>query len=206
MNSRNFTRPGKRNVTILFVISSLIVNCNYHEEITKWNEVKINPEINKDSIYEVLDKQPEIFSVFEKQDSLMKRTSDVAYFIGNKRNPKDSQYAKVNNCRAYFYHSDTLSINIGIGNGFGGNGFVVRYKDNSFYTEPYFFTDIIIENELVPTYNSIYQKLTLNKAHYSPGDSIYGRIEFKSIETNRDNEKTEHFGIGNFRAKIEKIK
>jgi hypothetical protein len=34
-------------------------------------------------------------------------------------------------------------IDIGIGTGFGGLGFIIRYSDKNFYTEPYFVTDAI---------------------------------------------------------------
>lgn len=183
-------------------------NDNYSPEktIPKWNEAEIKDSISKASVYARLDSQNEIFSVFEKQDTLMKRTSDVAYFFtGEKIDLKDSGYSKLNNCKAYYFHSDTLLINIGIGNGLTDRGFVIRYKNRNFYTEPYFSTDIVMEHQKEPIYKILYQKLILDKAHYKIGDSLYGRIEFKSIETTTDNRKQEHFGIGNFRAKVRKF-
>jgi len=132
----------------------------------------------------------------------MKRSSDVSYFIGEKIDLKDNKFANFNNCRAYFFHSDTLSIDIGIGNGFGGHGFVLYYKDNKFITKPYHFTDVVMQGEVDPTYRIVYQKLSLDKSNYNVDDSLYGRIEFKSIETGNDNKNIEHFAIGNFRAKV----
>ena len=134
----------------------------------------------------------------------MKRTSDVAYFGGHKLNLEDDKYSKLNNCRAYFFHSDTLSINIGIGNGFGGQGFIISYKNKNFYTHPYFWTDVIIEGEVEPKYEIVYQKLTLDKPTYSLGDSLYGYIDFKSVETDNYMNTIKHFGKGYFRTKITK--
>lgn len=217
-----------QNLLILLFIFICLTNCNYEKKNSQWNigeikvavsedsiykenkskqwdTVEINPTICQNLIYKELDKQPELFSLLEKQDSLMKRTSDVAYFSGHKLNLQDNKYSKFNNCRAYFFHSDTLSINIGIGNGFGGQGFIIKYKNKRFYTEPYFSTDVIIEGEVEPTYKIVYQKLILNKSNYSLGDSLYGHIDFKSIETDKDKNTTEHFGKGYFRTKVTKL-
>jgi hypothetical protein len=107
----------------------------------------------------------------------------------------------MNNCRAIFIHSDTLSINIGISNGFSGWGFTIFYKDKKYYTEPYYFTDAEIPG-FESTYKIVYQKLALDKANYKVGDSLYGKIDFKSIETTKDKKRFEHFGKGYFRAKV----
>ena len=45
-----------------------------------------------------------------------------------------------------------------------------------------------------------------DKAKYAVGDSLYGSIDFKSIETDDRNVKIEHLGVGNFRAKVTKEK
>ena len=132
----------------------------------------------------------------------MRRTSAVAYFSGHKLNVQDDKYAKYNNCRAYFFHSDTLSINIGIGTGFGGHGFIINCKGKKFYTEPYFWTDAIDPGAVEPTYKIVYQKLILDKANYSLGDSLYGHIDFKSIEVDEQHDTTDHFDKGYFRTKV----
>lgn len=107
----------------------------------------------------------------------------------------------MNNCRAIFLHSDTLSINIGISSGFAGWGFTIFYKDKKYYTEPYYFFDAEIPG-FEPTYKIVYQKLTLDKTNYKVGDSLYGKIDFKSIEITKDKKRFEHFGKGYFRAKV----
>lgn len=66
-------------------------------------------------IYIQLDKQKELFSALETQDSLLKRTSDVEYSSGKTMVVEEFNNLKVNNCRAYYIQSDTLSINIGMG-------------------------------------------------------------------------------------------
>jgi hypothetical protein len=124
------------------------------------------------------------------------------YFYGKQIDLSQSRYAKHNNCRAYFYKSDTLSIDIGFGTGFGGKGFVINYKNSTFYTQAYFSTDDIIVGAIEPTHKIIYQKLNLDKPNYNAGDSLFGYIEFKSVETSHDCERTEHFGKGNFRAEV----
>ena len=187
----------------LFFIVIFLTNCTTRSN--PWDEVTIDQDISGDSIYRQLDKQVEIFDALEEHDSLMRRTSDVAYLSGFRINQGIDEYFKDYNCRAYFLDSDTLSINIGIGNGFGGNGFIISYKDKKFYTEPYFSTDVIIVGEAKPIYKIVYQKLTLDKPNYKLGDSLYGKIEFKSIETDKYFRKTEYFGKGNFRTKVKRL-
>ena len=201
----NLTKLNRsKNLAIPVLMIFFLFNCKYNRGVDQWDKVEIYSGIAKDSIYKELDKQAEIFSEFEEIDSLMRRTSDVAYFSGEKINLKDDKNSKFNNCRAYFFHSDTLSVDIGIGNGFSGWGFIINYKNNKFYTEPYSYTDVIYEGEAESTYKIVYQKLTLDKPTYKLGDSLYGRIEFKSIEKTNFLNKTEHFAIGNFRTKVRK--
>ena len=167
-----------------------------------WNKVTFDPKISKATIYAQLDKQEELYSAFEIPETLTKKTSDVEYSAGKKRNVGKFNNLKVNNCRAYFYQSDTLSINIGIGNGFSGQGFLIKYKDKKFYTEPYYFTDLIIPDEPEPKFKIVYQNLILNKRTYKSGDSLFGYIDFKSIETVKGNKTKEHWGKGYFRARV----
>jgi hypothetical protein len=177
-------------------------SCN---SIERWDVVVIDPELSRVSVYKELDKQGEIFSALEKRDTSIRRSSEVAYYPGQER--LDSQYAKFNNCRAFYFpkfHSDTLLINIGIGTGFGGKGFMINYCNGKFYTKPYVSTDVVYEQMIEPVFRVVYQKLTLDKSSYKVGDSLFGRIDFKSIEI--DGLKTkEHLGKGYFRTKVTKL-
>ena len=195
-----------KNIRICLILTVVfLTNCdhknNRENEINQWDEINVDPSISKNSIYRQLDKEEEIFSAFE-EGSLMKRTSDVEYF-GREKLYKN--LSKFNNCRAFFFKSDTLSINIGISSGHAGDGFIIKYKGKKFYTEPYSWTDAIMIGEDGPKYEIVYQKLTLDKISYKVDDSLYGKIEFKSIETSEHFGKTEHFGKGSFRTIIKKI-
>jgi hypothetical protein len=191
----------------LFFVLTVLILSSYTEKknLNQWDKVNIDYNISKDLIYKQLDKQKEIFSATEKQDSSKKRTSDVSYFRGKKIDLNKSENSKFNNCRAYYFRSDTLSINIGFSNGFSGRGFIIKYKNEKFYTEAYHHTDMIIEGLVEPTHKIVYQKLTLDKVNYKLGDSLYGKIEFKSIETENNGETIEHFGKGNFRTIVSKF-
>ena len=188
-----------------FFAAVCLSNCQNKKQNDQWDAVTINSAVSRDSIYKELDKHAELFSALETHDSFMKRTSDVTYYGGHKENLLDSSYAKFNNCRAYYYHSETLSINIGIGNVLGGEGFIINYKNNRFYTEPYYLTDVIVSPEFIPTYKIVYQKLILDKPFYSVGDSLYGYIDFKSVETDKNGNAKEHVGKGYFRTKVRNI-
>jgi len=111
-------------------------SCNNRTQQDRWNEALIDAKLSENMIYLQLDRQPEIFSFGEKQDSLAKRTSDAAYLKGEKINLADSSSSKYNNCRASLVR-DTLLISIGIADGFAGWGFALG---RNFYTEPYHWT------------------------------------------------------------------
>ena len=179
--------------------------CSNTKNTNQWDEVSIDADLSKNSVYKQLDEEKEIFSLYEKQDSLAKRTSGVSYFSGRSIDLDDTRYTKYNNCRAYYFKTDTLLINIGFGTGFGGSGFIIHYKDKKYYTQAYNFTDVIIKGEVKPTHKIVYQKLILDKTDYAVGDSLFGKIEFKSIETDNEGEGTEHFGKGNFRTKVSNL-
>ena len=93
----------------------------------QWDPATIDPAITENVAYRQLDKERELFSVAEDEDTSMKRTSGVFYITNGHVNLSDSNSARLNNCRAYFRHGDTLCINIGIGDGFGGWGFIINY-------------------------------------------------------------------------------
>lgn len=203
MNCRGL--KNAKHWSFLIFFSILIANCTSKKDLSIWNKATFDASISRAPIYIQLDKQKELFSAFEKQDSLFKKTSDVEYSSGKPMSVGEFNNLKVNNCRAYYHQSDTLAINIGIGTGFGGQGFIILYKDKKFYTEPYFSTDVIIPGEPESVYKIVYQKLILDKPTYKLGDSLYGYINFKSIEIDKNKGTTEHWGKGYFRTRITEL-
>jgi hypothetical protein len=188
--------------SLLLFIVICISSCKSKLQHKQWDNAGIDPTITQSPSFKLLNQEKEVFSVLEKQDTSAKRTSGVLYFTKGHVNLSDSNSAKLNNCRAYFFHGDTLSINIGIGNDFGGWGFIINYRNKKFYAEPYYSTDVIIVGEPEPIYEIVYQKLTLDKTSYKVGDSLFGKIDFKAIEIDQDKTKIEHSGKGHFRTKV----
>lgn len=202
----NLTKHSKTiTYSLLLFVMVFISSCHDASRHRQWDNVTVDPTIVGNNAYKQLDKEKEVFSVLENHDTLAKRSSGVLYFTKGHVNLSDSNSARLNNCRAYFFHGDTLSINIGIGNGFGGWGFIINYRDKKFYAEPYYSTDVVIPDEPEPVFNFVYQKLTLDKPVYKEGDSLYGKVRFKSIETDRDGSKIDHSGDGYFRAVVTKL-
>lgn len=177
--------------------------------IIKPYELIIDATIKKNEVFKTLNKQIEIFDGPEvwmnKADPSIKRTSAVKYSFGKHPNFNKDKYTTMNNCRAKYFKSDTLLIRIGINSGFSGHGFLVYYKNSKFSIEPYTFTDAIIEGYPEPTYMIVYQHLTLDKEKYLVGDSLFGKVNFKSIENAVDGSVIEHIGDGYFRTKVERF-
>lgn len=126
-----------QQLSILIIFSIFFTSC--HSEIDKriWSLATFDIHISKEPIFAQLDNQKELFSVFETPDSFRRRTSDVEYSTGKTMNLREFNNLKVTHCRAHF-HSGTLSINIGIGTGFGGKGFMIKYEDQNFTPNPIF--------------------------------------------------------------------
>lgn len=183
----------------LFGCKHLAKTEELEKEGNQWSEVKVDAEIKKEAVYKELDKQKEIFLESE-DDSSAKRSSDVFYYAG-----EEKRGGKFNKCQAAFSNSDTLFIDIGSNGGLGGHGCVITCVNRKFNTQPYYWDDQISDDDVEPTYGIISQKLILDKASYNTGDSLYGRIEFKSIEKSGFSRGREHGGTGYFRAKIRKI-
>jgi len=195
------------NFLIIVIPLTLFYSCKKADEVKnskKWEIFTVDNKISKNNIFKKLDKEKEIFSVLEK-DTLMRKTIAVDYI--NNRNPNYDikKYSNLNNCRSSFWKKDTLSIHIGISDGFCGSGFTIFVKNDKFYTKPYYFTDNISVGEKQSTYKIICQKLTLNKSNFIIGDSVYGKIDFKSVETDNRNEVINHSGVGYFRTKIKQL-
>lgn len=188
---------------ILIVLIS-ISSCKKPATIEKWDAVTIDSKIKENKIYKELDKENEIPQPFKLTDTLSKRTSYVGYFTGEKIDFKD-KYSEFNYCEANFLLSDTLRIKIGHESDSSASGFTINLKNNKFYTQAYLSTNVVCEDDFLPLHKIIHQKLTLNKPNYKVGDSLFGHIEFKSIETDRDKNEIQHFGKGYFRTKIKEF-
>ncbi len=172
------------------------------KSIEKWDVAENDSFISKNPIYKKLNRENEIYSIFDRKDSVLKKSSNVAYYQKNEDTLKN-KYLRFNKCKAHMT-TDTLFINIGSSSGFSSKGFQIKYYEQKFYTEPYSWSDAEIE-ELKSTYKLNFQNLILDKAEYKVGDSIFGKIQFESIENNFENKITTKVADGFFRAEI-KIK
>src|SRR5690348_10864136 len=90
-----------RSFSVWTILIVCMTNCKHKNEDGGWNEAYIDPTISKNGVYALLDHQKEILLYGGLEDSLMKRTSDVAYASG-KNIDLNSYYSKYNNCRADF--------------------------------------------------------------------------------------------------------
>ena len=168
----------------------------------EWEDVTIDPAIAYDTVFKRLDKLSEQYYGIVPPDSSARRSSDVIYLIANPDEINSDTHTMSGNCRAYFNKHDTLLIMIGNESPFSGMGFSISYKAKRFFVEPFAYVDYMMEGAPEPSYDVVYQKVSLHKATYSVGDSLYGSVDFKSIETTTDGVKRQHIGKGLFRARV----
>lgn len=182
---------------IIFSILSIIISCHKKQD---WNQTVFDEKISNNDSMKLMNKfyDPEEF--YDDSMSINKKTSFVIY---------DNDYNK-NICEAKIVN-DTLNINIGYSTGFSSNGFEILYYDKKYNIVPYYETDNIVifvddngKEIQQPTPKHFFhnQRLVLDKTNYNKGDSIFGFIDFSSLET-EGNQKSIHKGKGYFKTKIQ---
>lgn len=184
----------------------LLASCK-HKQFEKpvWNTISLEPSIAKSPIYKALDKQKDFRTMFDVgADASRPKSSNVSYRNNRNRSITDTTFARLNNCRSYLVN-DTLNINVGINSGFASDGFIIKCYERQFTVLPYYQTDAILldDGRKPTTFKVLNQSVTLNKPAYRLGDSVYGKVSFKIIETTAGRKIT-HIGYGYFRAKVEK--
>jgi hypothetical protein len=106
---------GKINFfALLLFLVACVTNCQNKKQHKQWVDATIDPSIANNAAYRELDKEAEEFSLFEAGDTSKKRTSSVMYFANGPTRHSDSNFARQNNCRAYYFPGDTLSITLGL--------------------------------------------------------------------------------------------
>jgi hypothetical protein len=190
----------------ILIVAVLLFGCKHKLRAKlEWSSINIDTGIAKSPVYKMLDKQKDIFTPFESStDTLRRKTSNVSYRNNRDRNINDTTYARLNNCRSYF-KNDTLKINIGRSSGFAWDGFIINCYNKQFNILPYHgFDGMIFDDSQEPTtFKVLNQSITLDRHAYRLGDSVYGKVNFKIIETTAG-QKITHVGYGYFRAKVEK--
>lgn len=186
--------------SLFIILFTLFCSCKKEKTIV-WDEAAFDSKISGNPVYQKLNTQKEILAVYE-HDTSMRRTSDVT-FMKEYDGANSVQTSKHYNCRSYYFNPEILTINVGLGSGLGGDGFIINYKNGKFYTEPYFYTDLDPDKKKELVYELIGQTLTLDKPQYQLGDSLYGKINFHILETNKGRQ-TELCANGFFRTKISK--
>ena len=200
----------KNNIILLCVFFILVVifsDCtpNKKRDSIQLNNVIINSNIKYDSVFNKLNNQNEFFNPLESRDTLNKRSCDILFYCGNINDYTNNDYIRKYKCIAHFYKSDTLYITIEFNDGFSSHGFTLNYINKTFYTKINSTTDMVSDqNDNLPNYKTIYQRLILDKNNYQVGDSVFGKVDFKIYEYNNDY-KNEYIGKGYFKSKIIKL-
>ena len=183
---------------IFFFILQAILNCNNKKQ--DWNETNFDSKLSQNDSIKLMNELYDSVEFYNDSISGNKKTSFVIY---------DNDYNK-NICKVQ-KKNDTLDINIGYSSGFSSGGFIILYANRKYKIQPYYGTDniaIFVDEkgkEIKPAPPKHFfknPKLILDKPNYKKNDSIYGFIDFSSLEIN-DNKKTNHKGRGYFKAKIQ---
>ncbi|WP_313032337.1 hypothetical protein [Soonwooa sp.] len=180
-----------------FLVLLFIINCSNKKD---WNQTDFDETLTQNDSIKLMSSFYDPMEFYNDSLSNNKKTSFVNYDNDNNKNICE---AKIIN--------DTININIGYSTGFSSKGFNITYFDKKFSINPYYGTDniavFIDENgkeiqEEPPKHFFNNQKLILNKSDYKKGDSIYGFVNFSSLETNK-NQRTNHKGKGYFKTIVQ---
>lgn len=177
---------------------SIIICCN--SKTDDWNVTSFDQGITENDSIKLMNNLYDPEEFYDDSISVNKKTSLIIY---------DNDYNK-NICSAKIIN-DTLNINLGYSTGFSSKGFNILYYNKKYKIKPYYGTDIIAitldENgKEIPEKPSQHffskQKFILNKTDYKKGDSIYGFVDFSSLEINKGKKFT-HKGRGYFQTVIQ---
>jgi hypothetical protein len=189
-------------IIILFV---MLVSCkqNKDDKQIMWNKIMVDSFIKNDSTFSKLNTKNEVLFPFKKKDLVSKQSCDIFYFDGKQKDYKiylNNGFYRNYKCIPIIDNLGVLKIIIDYSDGFSSHGFTITCKNKEFTTTTYYHADFNSKEK--KTHKIIYQKLILNKAIYQLNDSIFGKIEFKSIDKYSNNFVKEHNGKGFFRGKI----
>jgi len=82
----------------ILIIAVLLYGCKHkmHAKL-EWSTINIDTGIAKSPVYKMLDKQRDLFNIFEKgADTLKPKTSNVSYRTNRNRSIDDTTYARLN--------------------------------------------------------------------------------------------------------------
>lgn len=214
-NAQNTNRNVDKNIidTLLYEnIDSLKIFAKAENDKSFRGHFETDSLIKNDSVFQKLDSIVEIKMPHAKAEDNQKRSLELYHYSTTNNQIADQFHiqgltkdiGKISIARAYLNRSGKLIVKIGFTTGFEEEGFKLCLFQGKFYTIPYYSDDIISEEDKESLNYPFFQKLTLNKSTYMLGDSIYGRIAFRSIFYNKYQEASKHDVSGYFRAKIEK--
>ncbi|WP_300598369.1 hypothetical protein [Niabella sp.] len=178
-----------------------------------WNVFEVDPYLSADTAYQWMNRneEPHLNPFKEKDDRSLpaRRSSKIDHYITvrnyfeGKEHYFQNNIGANSNCQAYL-EDDTLRIQIGAWYGLGGEGFFIYQSGARFLSMPYYYDDVIDYREPEPRNIPLWQKLVLDKATYSIGDSLYGYISFGSVFYNKYGTPSGNKANGFFRTVIKK--
>ncbi|MDJ1471164.1 hypothetical protein [Xanthocytophaga flava] len=165
--------------SIIPTLLLLITSCNQKQNY-QYDTFTVDTTLSKQLVFRLMDNEYELTNPFDKDTIPRKTTSTVT--IAVLKDSHDRMYTMDKlRCKASL-KKDTLRITIGYADGFTGAGISIRAAGNTFTTLPYQFYDVIT-GEKEPIIHIEKQKLMLNKAVYQVGDSLYGHLYLRTIDT-----------------------
>ncbi len=174
-----------------------------------WNVFEVNPCLSADAVYQRRNGKEEPFKRSNDRSLRSRRSSEIDYYVTIRNYSEEKeQYFRYNignnsNCQGYL-KNDTLEIRIGDIYGLGWQGFSIYQYGARFLSMPYSNDDLIDYRLPEPLNFPLWQKLVLDKAKYSIGDSLYGYISFGSIFYNTYGYPSGNKARGFFKAVVKK--
>jgi hypothetical protein len=204
------TKKIKLSCNYLIIVFCLFTSCIVNKK-SSWTDANFDSTYSKDRFMALrFSKDP--FPSREFKMGLISaiptnKTSLVRYgTIANNECfiiASDSTHCSVN------FKSDSLCIRIAYNLGFVSNGFRIFYKDKKISIQPYSSdSHIVCDKYQKSIYKIKEQHLTLDKAKYNVGDSLYGHISFHITEIVQSikGREMEHYANGYFRGMVENLK
>lgn len=203
----------KTNI-IVIAVSLFIISCNKlkiendNMETEKWQTFEISSDIESNVNLEKMLFEKELSILFDS-NTLQTKTNNIIFLAAEKIDLKDTlniqknSFAKNRTCRAHYWKSDTLKINVINTDGYTGDGFSISVFKKKYKIKYTSFSDAGPSSFNSPKLKFSLSRLILNEKNYKENDSIFGFVEFKCVDEKTFSKPVEYYAKGYFRAKIQ---
>jgi hypothetical protein len=172
-------------------------------------DIIVDSELKHNHSFAIMDSLPEIpFVPGDYENTHERKRSSMVIFQHAQITSTTSFDSNAAPCHVFWIDSNELDIRIGLSgtDDSASKGIWIPVIKSSYVIQPYHTKGGgVYVGKGYFDFNSINEKLVLDKVHYFPGDSLYGFVQYDIRETTPWGDQFIYKGNGIFRAKVREL-